>query len=98
MITVDAAYVRRSLRDPRAELVERYPDRMPLFAFLPESEVASLVLYSSPGRSPDVSATSVRSETSQAASAAEPTSARCASAAHSNEAFGAESTPRPEQR
>ncbi len=50
-VVVDEAYFRRSLREPRVDVVEGYPNVM-LFYFLPDEDIEALIAFAkslSPG-------------------------------------------------
>lgn len=44
-VTVDENYIRESILEPQAQIVEGYPARMPSFAHLSEREVSALVAF-----------------------------------------------------
>ena len=44
-ISVDAAYLERSLRDPNADIVKGYPPVMPSFSHLSEADIKALVAW-----------------------------------------------------
>ena len=44
-LTVDAAYIKRSLKEPKADLVKGFPAVMPSFANLDDEQVEALVDY-----------------------------------------------------
>jgi uncharacterized membrane protein len=44
-ILADEAYIRRSIKEPMAEIVKGYPPAMPPFAHLPEKHIDALIAY-----------------------------------------------------